>query len=112
MQGQEMRDAEGVFTQFHEALRLPNYFGWNWDALRDCLHDLHWLGAPHVLITVDDADDVLADAPDERGILLRALEDAVAYWAGKAELPGQEKPTLDVVLLCRSHPEALRNPSG
>ncbi|MGV9285841.1 barstar family protein [Streptomyces sp. NPDC003719] len=40
MGGKEMRDADGVFTQFHEALRLPDYFGWNWNALRDCLTDL------------------------------------------------------------------------
>ncbi|MFF5535340.1 barstar family protein [Streptomyces cinerochromogenes] len=39
-----MCDSDGVFTQFHEALRLPDCFGWNWNALRDCLQDLHWLG--------------------------------------------------------------------
>lgn len=29
MRGREMRDADGVFTQFHEALRLPDCFRWN-----------------------------------------------------------------------------------
>ncbi|MFG3010974.1 barstar family protein [Streptomyces cinerochromogenes] len=36
-----MCDSDGVFTPFHEALRLPDCFGWNWNALRDCLQDLH-----------------------------------------------------------------------
>ncbi|MGJ5752978.1 barstar (barnase inhibitor) [Streptomyces puniciscabiei] len=102
MQGQEMRDADGVFTQFYEALRLPSYFGWNWNALRDCLQDLHWLAATHFLLVIDDAEAVLSEEPEEREILWRALNDSVTFWAGKPELPGQEKSSFDVVLLCPS----------
>ncbi|MGW7527381.1 barstar family protein [Streptomyces sp. NPDC054783] len=101
-----MRDSDGVFTQFYEALRLPGYFGWNWDALRDCLCDLHWLKAAHFLVTIDDADAVLSEALEERKILWRALNDAMTFWAGRPELPGQEKITFDVVLLCP--PEARK----
>jgi RNAse (barnase) inhibitor barstar len=100
MRGKEMRDSDGVFTQFYEALRLPDYFGWNWNALRDCLTDLHWVSAEHVLLTIDDADAVLSESADEREILFRALNDAVKFWAGKPELPGQEKFTFQAVLLC------------
>ncbi|MER6572998.1 barstar family protein [Streptomyces sp. NPDC001093] len=100
MQGREMRDSDGVFTQFYEALRLPDYFGWNWDALRDCLRDLHWLKPARLLVTIDDADAVLSETPEERGILWRALDDAVTFWTGGAALPGHEKITFAVVLLC------------
>ncbi|MEU9592408.1 barstar family protein [Streptomyces sp. NPDC048219] len=100
MRGKEMRDSDGVFTQFYEALRLPDYFGWNWNALRDCLTDLHWVSAEHVLLTIDDADAVLSESADEREILFRALNDAVKFWAGKPELPGRGKFTLQAVLLC------------
>ena len=95
-----MRDSDGVFTQFYEALRLPDYFGWNWNALRDCLTDLHWVSAEHVLLTIDDPEAVLSESAEEREILSRALNDAVKFWAGKPELPGQEKFTLQAVLLC------------
>ncbi|MET8570653.1 barstar family protein [Streptomyces sp. NPDC004783] len=100
MRGREMRDSDGVFTQFYEALRLPDYFGWNWNALRDCLTDLHWIGAKHFLLTIDDADAVLSESAEEREILFRALNDAVRFWVGKPELPGQEKITFQAVLLC------------
>ncbi|MFJ2967290.1 barstar family protein [Streptomyces collinus] len=100
MQGQQMRDSDGVFTQFYEALRLPDYFGWNWNALRDCLTDLHWISAKHFLLTIDDADAVLSESSEEREILFRALNGAVKFWAGKPELPGQEKITFRTVLLC------------
>ncbi|MEU2295911.1 barstar family protein [Streptomyces antibioticus] len=99
LQGEEMPDSDGVFTQFHEALRLPTYFGWNWNALRDCLTDLHWINATHVLITIDDTDAVLSESTEEREFLFRALNDAVKFWSRKPELPGQEKNTFQVVLL-------------
>ncbi|MEU6220197.1 barstar family protein [Streptomyces sp. NPDC047022] len=99
MQGREMRDTDGVFTQFYEALRLPNYFGWNWDALRDCLCDLHCLSAKHFLVVIEDADTVLPESPQEREILFRALDDTAEFWAGRPELPGQGKTTFEAVLL-------------
>lgn len=110
MRGQEMHDSDGVFTQFYEALRLPDYFGWNWNALRDCLTDLHWINAKHFLITIDDADVALSESTEEREILFRALNDAVKFWGGKPELPGQEKITFQAVLLCPPdvHEEVLR----
>ncbi|MFJ5031024.1 barstar family protein [Streptomyces sp. NPDC088560] len=110
MRGQEMRDTDGVFTQFYEALRLPDYFGWNWNALRDCLDDLHWIQATHFLLVIDDADAVLSEAPEEREILWHAMNGAVKFWAGKPELPGQQKTTFDVILLCPADvQEAMRS---
>lgn len=100
MKGREMRDSDGVFTQFYEALRLPDYFGWNWPALRDCLRDLHWIDAKHFLLTIDDADAVLSESPEEREILFRALNDAAKHWAAQPDLPGQEKASFHAVLLC------------
>ncbi|MCX4742524.1 barstar family protein [Streptomyces antibioticus] len=99
MRGRQMRDSDGVFTQFYEALRLPSHFGWNWNALRDCLTDLHWINAPHILITIDDADAVLSESTEEREFLFRALNDAVKFWAKRPELPAQEKTILQAVLL-------------
>ncbi|MET8208873.1 barstar family protein [Streptomyces sp. NPDC005373] len=90
MKGTEMRDADGVFTQFYEALRLSDYFGWNWPALQDCLRDLRWIDAKHFLLTIDDADAVLSGSPEEREILFRSLNDAAKHWAMQPELPGQE----------------------
>lgn len=95
-----MRDSDGVFTRFHEALRLPDHFGWNWNAMRDCLSDLHWINAKHFLLTVDDADVVLSESPEERKIFLRALNYAATFWAGKPDLSGQERTTFRVMLLC------------
>ncbi|MGW1917204.1 barstar family protein [Streptomyces sp. NPDC002076] len=99
-----MRDSDGVFTQFHEALRLPGYFGWNWDACWDCLCDLHWLKAAHFLVTIDDADAVLSEAPEERGILWRALDDAVTFWAGKPDYRDRRRSPSALYCCARARP--------
>jgi hypothetical protein len=48
---------------------------------------------------------------------VRALDDAVTFWAGKPELPGQEKITFGIVLLYppevppKVQPEVQEEPS-
>lgn len=100
MRGRDMADSDGVFTQFYENLRLPDYFGWNWNALRDCLSDLSWIPATRYLLMVDDADHLLADSPSERPDFLRALVRAAQYWAAKPSFPDRDKTIFRVVFLC------------
>ena len=38
-----VRSKEKLFGLLSKALRFPNYFGGNWDALEECLRDLSWL---------------------------------------------------------------------
>jgi RNAse (barnase) inhibitor barstar len=40
-----LRRREDLFRTLETELRLPAYFGHNWDALEECLRDLSWLGA-------------------------------------------------------------------
>jgi barstar (barnase inhibitor) len=54
----EMRDPASLFREFARTLSFPGYFGHNWDALVDCLDDLHgdWHGGTDVTIVIDRAD--------------------------------------------------------
>jgi hypothetical protein len=38
-----VRSKEKLLGLLSDALHFPNYFGGNWDALEECLNDLHWL---------------------------------------------------------------------
>src|SRR6185437_1121817 len=38
-----VRSKRALLAEYAQQLSLPNYFGWNWDALEECLRDLHWL---------------------------------------------------------------------
>ncbi|MDO0933817.1 barstar family protein [Streptomyces sp. DG2A-72] len=100
MQGREMSDVDSVFTQFYENLRLPDYFGWNWNALYDCLSDLNWLATTHFLLIVDDAESVLSESPEERPVFFRILLRSAEHWANKPNFPHRTKSTFRVILLC------------
>ncbi len=102
-----MTDVDGVFTQFYVNLRLPDYFGWNWEALRDCLCDLHWIDAKHFLIVVENAERLLWDDSEERRFFLGVLQKATEYWSHKPRLPLQDKVSLATIFV--SAPEACES---
>lgn len=42
--------SKAIFDALYEQLRLPNYFGFNWNALSDCLRDLSWIDQHRVVL--------------------------------------------------------------
>ena len=47
-------DKMTLLHALYQALQLPAWFGFNWDALEDCLHDVGSnSSAPHVLLFED-----------------------------------------------------------
>jgi RNAse (barnase) inhibitor barstar len=41
-----LRHKQDLLRALASGLKFPDYFGWNWDALDECLCDLSWLNAP------------------------------------------------------------------
>lgn len=48
------RGKEKLLGVLARGLRFPSYFGWNWDALDECLRDLSWLGDMRKVTIVHD----------------------------------------------------------
>jgi hypothetical protein len=61
-----------ILAAIAKALRFPDWFGGNWDALEDCLSDLE--GAQVLVFT---GGETLA--ADERGILVDILDSAASF---------------------------------
>ncbi|MDL2260080.1 barstar family protein [Deltaproteobacteria bacterium OttesenSCG-928-K17] len=71
-----------LLEELYNVLKLPGYFGFNWDALYDCLCDLHWINQHRVVI----AHSILPDLfPDDLGIYLNILRDAIDFWGDDKE---------------------------
>jgi RNAse (barnase) inhibitor barstar len=103
LDGARMPDAGRVFYEFSDALLFPGYFGWNWDALSDCLQDLNWLPAEQYLIVVEHASRLLSDNAADLRTLFRVLHRAVRHWASSL---GKEAVAFKVLLVCEGDEQA------
>ena len=79
-------DTATLFARFAQALRFPEWFGQNWDALGDSLGDLSWLPATGYLLLIEHAGGWLAQAPADAETLLAVLDEAASAWAA-VEVP-------------------------
>jgi len=59
-----------------KSLRLPRWFGGNWDALADCLKDL----CADSVLNLRSAAAFAEAAPDDYATGLEILHDAATYW--------------------------------
>jgi hypothetical protein len=76
-------DKAGLMAACATALRLPDWFGANWDALADCLVDLEWWPALHGrLILVQDWQEYAAASAADWRVLQEIFADAAAHWRG------------------------------
>jgi hypothetical protein len=73
----EIQSAKQLFDFFYESLMLPGYFGFNWNALSDCLRDLHWVNERGVLLA---HENIPALPLSEMRIYLEILQDAMLSW--------------------------------
>ncbi|MBM4076765.1 MAG: barstar family protein [Planctomycetes bacterium] len=64
---------------YAEALDFPGYFGWNWDALADCLTDLGWFTEPRQVVIVHDSIPFQPKWTN-RETYVSILRDVVASW--------------------------------
>jgi RNAse (barnase) inhibitor barstar len=81
-----LTSAEALLQTLYEQARLPGYFGFNWDALSDCLRDLHCVACHEVVLLHADVPKLSRqDLRTYVDVLARVLAECVASWA-----PGDE----------------------
>lgn len=66
-------------------LKLPEYFGGNWDALEECLRDFSWLQNYRGVLLVH-AGLPFHTGHRSREVYLQILQGAVKYWSNESIL--------------------------
>jgi RNAse (barnase) inhibitor barstar len=66
-----------LLDNFYNKLNFPDYFGFNWDALFECLRDLSWMNEKVVMIIHKDLPLLTRK---ERKTYLDILADACLFW--------------------------------
>ena len=77
---------EALFDAYRQKLKLPDYFGDNWNALEECLRDLWWISAYRVVIIHQDLPPL---PPKSLSIYLDVLSNCVSSWK-----PGEQHQLL------------------
>jgi RNAse (barnase) inhibitor barstar len=80
IEGRNIARKEQLMNAAATALRFPQHFGSNWDALEECLTDLEWVDGEGYVLYYDHIDALLEAHPDQFETLVEILRDAVASW--------------------------------
>jgi hypothetical protein len=74
------RNKNEMLAVVGHALRFPEWFGHNWDALNDCLLDMAWLPAPGYVIILDHCDGIHGRAESDFVKMMQVFQDVAATW--------------------------------
>lgn len=83
-------------------MKFPGYFGFNWNALSDCLRDFHWVDGGRVVLLHDVIPEI---SVDDLRTYFEVLRDSVMDWkAGEAHslevfFDESAKPYVESILL-------------
>jgi RNAse (barnase) inhibitor barstar len=73
------RDKAGLLQRLAMSLKLPASFGYNWDALADCLRDIDRLPAWGRALLFEHTDELRQAAAADFDMLLGVLDDAATF---------------------------------
>lgn len=74
---QSPKDKNELLETVYQACQFPTYFGFNWDALKDCLADFHWQMAKGYILFFENPWKL--DTSD-LAVFLEAVRDAGMIW--------------------------------
>ena len=96
LDGEKLKNKEQLLRVLKEGLCFPDYFGFNWDALQDCITDLSWLQSiVKVDVVIKNSSKLLNDEDDfSLKVFLEIMDYAVSFWNDEVKdslpLPGMD----------------------
>jgi hypothetical protein len=87
-----------ILDAMNFSFRLPAYFGWNWDALYDCLSNLEWLEADRYVLLIENSDRLDVQGSQAHIDFVAALGRVLRAWAPAAFAPDRRAVEFIVML--------------
>jgi len=75
--GRDIKKTDYVINSLCYLLSFPGYFGFNWDALFDCLRDFSWITENKIVLFHEQVPNIPIK---DFKIYLNILNDAVLDW--------------------------------
>ena len=83
LDGKKLNSKTELLGELSQAMKFPDYFGNNWDALEECLNDLSWLAAKGYAIHLKEADNFVSKSAAEFHIFAQLIESVSRSWKSK-----------------------------
>ena len=74
------KDRATLFAELDGALKLPEHFGHNWDALADVLEDRDWLGRHGIVVALSHSASYRREHPTDWSTLEDLFREATEFW--------------------------------
>ncbi|MFJ8586385.1 barstar family protein [Streptomyces sp. NPDC093595] len=100
LSGQEIPDEFSAFQNLQSSFQFPAYFGWNWNAVYDCLRDLKGLSADRHVLVVKSAEHALSEDETAREEFFRTLWRAGRRCSYVKRPEGTTLSRLTIILSC------------
>ena len=97
---QGIQDKSVLLHAIADQLSFPHYFGYNWDALDECLSDLSWITVSAVCLWHDDIP--LLNNHKDAGIYLHVVDEAIReprHVFLEASFPSNRKEELKTIVM-------------
>ena len=75
-----IKDRTTLFAELDRALKLPDHFGHNWDALADVFEDRDWLGKTGRVMLLAHSAPYRREHPTDWATLEDILAEAALFW--------------------------------
>ena len=77
----EVRSKKELLSVVSTCMEFPDYFGWNWDALHECLRDLSWKEGSGYLLALHSAEIAWKRNPRVLSMLVDIWMSSAKEWA-------------------------------
>ncbi len=78
-------DKEDFLGHVSKAMKFPDWFGGNWDALADCLKDLSWADAGGWVVILEKSKHFCGGHRHEFDEAMDVMAEAAATWRGRGK---------------------------